>query len=259
MSIYTFSKFYWGFEVDGTNNKLDFNEGSGEVTATIDYGSYTPEEIATEIQSKLNAAGNNTYTASFNRTTRILTIASDSSMVLLTNTGSNSENTIFTDLGYSTASDTSSATSHAAGSTLGGSYTPQFILQDYIPTTNWIEQLHSTVNETVTGSQELITFGDKSMMQCNIKYITNVTQPSDGPITNNASGVSNALTFLAWICKKNKVQFMPDKDTVATYENLVLDSSSMSKDGTILKLKENYDIGLPQYYETGVLVFRKVN
>lgn len=260
-TLTTFSKFYYGFEVTASNNKLDFNEGSGEITITIDSGSYTGTEIAVEIQSKLNASsGANTYTCSFNRSTRIFTIASNSAMTLLTNTGSNSANSIYSSLGYSTASDTSSTTSHAAGSALGTEYKPQFKLQDYIPKENWIEQLHSAVNETITGEQELFTYGNKNMMQCRIKYITDIPQPaSNGVIENNASGVSQARSFLQWVAKKNSVEFMPDRDTPSSYDTYILMKNEYSNDGTTARLKEMYDISLPGYYDTGILLFRKVD
>lgn len=257
----TFSKFYYGFEVTASNNKLDFNEGSGEITITIDNGSYTGTEIAVEVQSKLNASpGTNTYTCSFNRSTRIFTIASNNAMTLLTNTGTNSATSIYSNLGYSTASDTSSATSHAAGTALGTEYKPQFKLQDYISKENWVEQLHATVNETITGEQELFTYGDKNMMQCRIKFITAISQPANnGVIEDNANAVTQARSFLQWLSKKNSVEFMPDRDTPATYDTYILTRNEKASDGTTAYLREMYDLGLPGYYDSGILTFRKVD
>jgi hypothetical protein len=122
-----------------------------------------------------------------------------------------------------------------------------------------IEQLHSTVNETITGRQELITYGDQSMMKCNITFVTDIAQPSGGPIVNNASGVDSCLDFLAYINKKNKVEFMEDVATASAFINLVLDASPASKMGTTLRLKELYDKGLAGYYESEILTFRKVD
>lgn len=257
MSISTYSKFYYGITITESNSKLDFDEGGAELTATLDTGTYTPEEIADEVETQLNAAGAFTYTVTFDRTTRILTITSSASMTMRRLTGTNLVQTAFTTLGYSVAAN-ATGTSFVAGTALGSVYSPQFILQSYIPVENMIEQLHSTVNETVTGRQEIITYGDMYMMKCNIMYITNISQPSNGPIINSATGVADAIAFFSWICKKNKVEFIPNVAVPATYINLVLDASAHSKDGTKMSLKELYDKGLPGYFETESLTFRKV-
>lgn len=256
--ITTFSKFYYGIEITADNCHLDFDEGGGELTAALDWGTYTPEEIADEVALQLNAEGAFTYTATFNRSTLKLTITSSSSTELLLNSGSNAATSAYSTLGFSTVTDLTNTTFTAANN-LCTAYVPQYILQSYIPVENYIEQLHQTVNETITGRQELITFGDMHMMKCNITFITDIAQPSGGPITNNASGVSDAIAFLRWIAKKNKVEFMEDASTASGYINLVLDASAASKDGTTMRLRELYDRGLSGYYETEVLTFRKVD
>lgn len=257
MSINTYSKFYYGIEITADNCKMDFDEGAGELTATLDYGTYTPEEIADEVALQLNAAGALTYTCTFNRTTRILTITSNTSVEMLFDTGTNSAESAYTTLGFSTAADDTD-TSFVAASACCEVYSPQYILQSYVPVENYIEQLHATVNETVTGRQELITFGDMQMTRFNINFITDISQPSGGPITNNASGVADVLSFLSWITKKNKIEFMPDSATASAYMNLVLDANVASKTGTTMRLKELYDKGLSGYYETELLTFRRV-
>jgi len=255
--IRTRSSFYLGVLITEDNCKLDFDEGSGELTATLDIGSYTPTEIAEEVEDQLNETGTLTYTVTFNRTTRILTIAASGSVELLAATGTNIAVSAYSTLGYAATDVT--GTSLAAGTALGTDYRPQFILQSYISPEHQIEQLHSTVNETITGRQELITYGDMGVMRCNIMFITDIAQPSDGPIENNASAVSQALVFLDWITKKNLVEFMPDRATPGTFVKLVLDSSAVSKDGTKYRLRELYDKGLCEYYETENMSFRKVD
>lgn len=256
--INTYSRFYYGLDIYENNSKIDFDEGSGELTATLDQGSYTPTEMATHIAEKLNDVGSFTYTCTFNRSTRILTITSSSSVEILFNSGTNAAQGAYTTLGYSTAADVTNTTFTAAG-VCCSQFLPQFKLQSYVPPENMIEQLHSTVNETITGRQELVTYGDMEMCRFNLMFITNIAQPSDGPIINNATGVSDALNFLKWINKKNKIEFMPDTNTVATFMNLVLDSSVASKNGTTVKLKELYDRGLNDYFESETLTFRKVD
>ena len=256
--ISTYSKFYYGIEITENNARIDFDEGGGEITAILDVGTYTPEEIADQVALHLNGAGTFTYTCTFNRTTKKLTITSSSSVDLLMDTGTNSLISAFETLGYDTTSD-ETGTSFVADNTCCTEYAPQFLLQSYTPVEQMIEQLHSTVNETITGKQELITYGDMRMMRCNITFITDISQPSGGPIINNASGVSQALDFLHWCSKKNKIEFMPDKDTPGTFINLVFDSSAIAKDGTKFRLKELYDRGLNGYFETELMTFREVD
>ena len=255
--ITTFSKFYYGIEITFDNCKLDFNEGAGELTATLELGTYTPTEIAQEVEDQLNATGLLTYTVAFNRSTRILTITASSSMTLLKNTGTNAADSAYATLGFTTASN-ATGTSFVAPNVCCSVYSPQYVLQSYVAVEDMIEQLHCTVNETVTGVQELITYGDMRMMKCNITFITDIAQPSDGPILNNASGLSDARTFLRWIAKKNKIEFMPDKNTVSTFLNLVIDSAATSKEGTTMYLKEMYSKGLVGYFETDTLTFREI-
>lgn len=256
--ITTYSKFYYGIEITDENSKMDFDEGSGELTATLDLGTYTPEEIADEVALQLNAIGDFTYTCTFDRTTRLLTITSSSSVEMLFNTGTNALVSAYDTLGFDTSADDTD-TSFVGASACCSKYEPQFILQSYTPVEHMVEQLHATVNETITGRQELITYGDMAMMRCNMTFITDIAQPSGGPIVNNASGVASVLDFLSWCSKKNKIEFMPDKDIASAYINLVFDSSAAAKEGTKFRLKELYDRGLSGYYETELMTFRKVD
>lgn len=63
--------------IAGTNDDLDFTEAtSGDATATMTAGSYTGATLATEIQTKVNAAASdNTYTCTYTISTRKFTIA----------------------------------------------------------------------------------------------------------------------------------------------------------------------------------------
>lgn len=254
--INTTSIFYYGYEITPENNLLNFSEGGGELLATLTIGSYSFTQLAVQIETALNSAGALTYTVTANRTGRTYTIAATGTFSLLAATGSQSTSGPWSLIGFS--ADQSAASTYT-GAVSGSAYTPQFILQDYIPTTNWRSASQSTVNKTASGRVELIKFGDEQFMQCNFKWITNISQPSSGPITNNASGVSNFLTFATFLTSKAPIEFMPDTATRATFETLLLESTPESKDGTGFKLRELYDQGLPGYYESGVYVFRVVN
>jgi hypothetical protein len=57
---------YTAFEmdIDSSNNAITFNEGGSNLTATISNGTYSLAELATQIQTQLDAAGGHTYTVS---------------------------------------------------------------------------------------------------------------------------------------------------------------------------------------------------
>lgn len=256
MSLTTFSKFYFGWEITTENYQLDFGEGGPELTAEIAVGFYTFTSFLDAIEDALNTAGGLTYTVTGSRTTRIITIAATGTFQLKCSSGTHVGNDPFLLIGYTGADKTGAAT-YAAGTASGSSYAPQFILQDHVPTTNWKKASQSTVNKTADGRVEMIKFGDEQFMQCNIKYVTNITQ--DGTLIHtNSSGVTNLITFMDWLVLKAPVEYMADSSTVSTFENLMLESTPEDSKGTGYKLKELYDQGLPGYFETGTLVFRVV-
>lgn len=90
----------WNGDFDVTNNKLDFNEGGSELTATVSAGTYTLATLAAEIKTQMDSAGANTYTVSVDKDDKI-TISADGQFSLLPNTGSNSETSILPIIGFS--------------------------------------------------------------------------------------------------------------------------------------------------------------
>jgi len=254
LSLTTYSKFYYGYEITPTNTLVNFSEGAGELTATMGIGSYSFTEFAVTLQTALNTAGALTYTVTANRTARTLTIAASGTFSLLALTGSQTSAGPWVIIGF--AAD-QTGTNTYTGTAAGSSYSPQFILQDHIATTDWKQAAQSTVNKTASGRVELVKFGDERFMQANIMWVTNIAQPS-GPITNNASGVAQLRAFLDFAITKAPLEFMANTAAPATFEKMILDSTALSKDGVGYKLKELYDKGLPGYFESGVLVFRVV-
>lgn len=87
--------------INSKNNKIDFTEGGGELTATLTSGSYTPAALCTEIDTRMTAAGSQSYTVSFNSITRKFTIAQGgASFSLLFGTGTNAGISASATLGY---------------------------------------------------------------------------------------------------------------------------------------------------------------
>ncbi len=79
-------QFAFLLDVDATNNKLDFSEGAGELTATVSTNSYTLADLAAEIKTQLDAAGALTYTVSVTSDDS-LTISAPTEFELLSLTG----------------------------------------------------------------------------------------------------------------------------------------------------------------------------
>ncbi len=110
----------WNDIVAGTNDKLDFTEGTtGDATATITAGKYaTGAALATEIQTQMNsAATDNTYTCTYSTSTHKFTIARDTgsdTIGLEWSTGSNAATTIGDDIGFDTSADDTGATSYTS-------------------------------------------------------------------------------------------------------------------------------------------------
>lgn len=258
MSLETFSVFYYGQEVTSFSFAFDFNEGAGELQATIPIGSYTLSEIATELQTQLNSVGTLTYQVTVNRVTRVITISADGNFSILRGTGTRAGQGVYPVIGFSGSTDLSGSSSYVADGPSGSEYRPQFILQDHVSTDNQREFIDPSINEAASGEQEIIRFGTRRFLDCNIKFSTNIFQPSGAPILNQANGVANLRAFMEYATEKLKIEYMPDVNTRGTFEKLILESTPESRDGTNFKLKEMYSMNLAGYFETGVLRFRKV-
>lgn len=259
MALSTFSQFFYGFTVDSTSNLIDFDEtgGSSGLQATINTGSYTLTDYLSAVKTALDAAGTGTYTLSVARSTRLVTIAGPSGgFSLLTNSGAGSGSSPWSLLGFDETADQTGATGYTGASGAGFVYLPQFRLQDYVSSSDWQELVDVNVIESANGDIETFAFGTRNFIQANITYANDYTQPTSSIIKNNTSGVADLRSFMADITKKRPFEFMVDLDTPDTYQEVLLESTSKSKDGTGFMLKEMYTKGMPGYYETGNLIFR---
>lgn len=77
-----------GIFINNLNNKINFDEGSGAVTATLADGFYTLKEFLTEVQTKMNAAGSNIYQVTETDEEKIK-ISANAAFDLLWKTGAN--------------------------------------------------------------------------------------------------------------------------------------------------------------------------
>lgn len=137
----------WGyFYIEtGTNDKLDFNEGSGEVTATLVQGGYDADTLAAEIETRMEAAGGHNYTVSYSDVSNKFTIQDDTGTVtLLWNTGTNTATTVGGDIGFDTSADDSAAASHSS---------------DYIRIHNYAAFEVETVDQSAVSTTFMVVLG----------------------------------------------------------------------------------------------------
>jgi hypothetical protein len=132
-------------------------------------------------------------------------------------------------------------------------------LQSYIDFDDYIEAVSSSINVSADGQNvESVSFGDAYFMECNIKYANNGIMGNTDEFTYSASGIDDLRDFLNYIRKKRKIMFIKDIDTPAGAVKCILESTEGNSTGTGFKLKEMYSMGLPNFFESGKLKFRKV-
>jgi len=126
------------YVIDATNNKIDFTEdGGSELTASLANSTYilgassaTAGTLCAEIKTALEAAGAGTYTVTYSRTTKKITIAISggviTAFVLKWNTGTNKLLCPAVMLGWTLAADTVSGASAVAPNTIESVYSHVF-------------------------------------------------------------------------------------------------------------------------------------
>jgi hypothetical protein len=255
--IRTWSKFNYGFQIDTSNNSLNFSEGGPELTAVLESGDYTLGEFAEVVATALSAIGALDYTASINRNTNVITLSASGTFSILLATGSNIGISFASLMGFSQVVDLTGAATYTGASAAGFQYYPQFLLQSYVPPEIFKQSADATVNKAASGRVEVIRFGVEQFIEMDIKFITDL--PMDNVvIKNNSSGLQDAIDFLDDITQKAKFEFVPDVDTPATFYEVILESFPGFQNGAGFKLKELFAQNLPDFYETGVIKLRVV-
>ena len=181
---------------------IDFDEGGGELTATLIVGTYTAIELCLEIENKMDTAGG-TYTISYSETTGKFTISSGSNFTLRWLTGTHAADNVADLIGFDkTANDTGTLTytgdyvrihtSENMVNDFGSAYQYDFI---------------ALLNHNLTATSALIIKGaDDAAMTTNVVSDT---------ITYNAN---NLFQFLGTARTKRYCQaFIIDKDNPSMY------------------------------------------
>lgn len=257
--IKTKSLFYYGFEVESGQNFIDFTEASTPLVnriAELAPAKYSMTEFFSELARALTAAGTQSYTCTFNRATRIAQISAPASFTLLSFSGQFTAGTLWDKIGIDKTSD-QSGTNVSGVNPAGKAYRPQFYLLDYLDSEKNKDAVDSSINETASGRVESITFGLKKLVEMNIGLINNYTWANDINVDYDINGIANAVEFMDNIIQKSRIEFMPDRDDVNTFETLRLESTEKSSKGTGYRLRESTNIA-PDIFETGRLIFRKI-
>lgn len=257
MALDTRPQFYYGYEITNDNKFLNFDEGGGELTAVLNFGSYAPSELATEIARALNAVATTDFTCVFNRSDRSFTVSRTGNFELLVSTGSNIGAGVFGLIGF-TGSDRTGAATYTGSSNTGSQYRPQFLLQDYLDADHNRELIQPAVNESASGLVETIFFGERNFYEFNIRYINEIAGNCSSVIEQDTSAISNITAWLNWATKKKTFEFMPNRLAPGIFDVVLLESIDGSSTGTGYRLQELVGENLPNFYETGIIRLRVV-
>lgn len=255
MSLKTFSAFIYGHDITDSNLSIDFSENLiDELGAEINIGSYTLTDFVNAVATALNDVGDNEYSVTVDRTTRLITISTTVPFDLYVTTGSRASTSAFSLMGFTT--DRTGSNTYVGDVPTGFFYEPQYYLQRYVDFTDYVEANESSVNTSASGIVEVVSFGQNNFMECNITYCTNIT--GQGVIKNNPNGVAVLRAFMNYAILKKPMEFLPDIDSVNEFTACILERTRQNSKGTGFQLYELYTRGLANYFETQSLTFRKV-
>jgi len=253
--ITTRSRFFYGTTVTQQNRSIDFDEGSGEIQATLKVGAYSLTEYAAEWQRALREAGTQAYLVTLNRTTQKLTISAPSAFTLLSDTGSRVGTGAWDMAGIDTSADIVVNTSHTAANIAGERYDTQYPVNEYLAFDDNEVKESGVVSSTPAGIVQQIYFGDGARCEMNIRLITNQNLKCTSPFGYNPNGVSDAKAFLSYLLTKGKVEFMPDLSAPASFFTCYLERTQQDQNA----LRHQFEnMQTPDVYQTGVLTFREI-
>lgn len=254
-TIKTLSQFFYGTTVTTLNRSVDFSEGGPEIKATLRVGTYSLTEYALEWQRALREAGSQAYIVTLNRSTQKLTISAPNPFSLLRSSGSRVGTSAWQMAGFGTGPDLAGFSAYTGPNICGKRYVTQYVVSDYVAPEHIIVKESATVNSTPSGLVQQTSFGDGKRIELNIRVITNKLGLKLTPFFENATGIVDAMDFVAYLLDKGRVEFMPDWETPANFEKCYLESTKDDRDAKRFVLK---NMKVPDFYETGVLTFRKV-
>lgn len=257
MTIQTRPQFFYIPAVTQENQYLNFDEGTGELVATLDIGARNPQALLIETTRAMNEVAEQIYAVTLDRELNRVTISAPDPFDLLVASGSAVTQGVFALLGF-TGADRVGLNTYTADSDFATVYRPQFYLQSYTPFEHYKSAVQASINESSAGVLEIITFGRRAFMEFNFDYVTDNSQDSASPIEHDPQGVANLRDFLEFLIDRAPLEFMPDRDDAITYDVIQLEKTATDTTGTGFRLREKFSDGLAGFYESGTLTFRKV-
>lgn len=117
-------------EITSSTEVIDFEDDGGAASASVAVKWYQdPYELAEALETAMNAAGSETWTVSFSKSTGKFTFSATGTTVEIHwNTGANTASSIASKVGFSTAADSTGATTYtsATAQSYAASYTPTY-------------------------------------------------------------------------------------------------------------------------------------
>jgi hypothetical protein len=252
----TKSQFLYGLRVVANDQSISFVEAatpSEERVATLKATSYSLTGLRYELQRALNESGNQDYTVTLNENDFTFTISAPLDFDILVSSGIFAGSSIWLVLGLG-FSDLTGSNSYIT-EPLGILYRPQFYLLDYLDGRYHQRPIDSTKNETSSGIVEVVRYGTRYIYEMNIDFVTEIPQDPSGWIETDTNALTNLREFLEYCTGQGIVEFFADRDETESVA-LVLQGTTSDSNGLGFRLTEKP--GLPDYYTTGLLTFRKV-
>jgi hypothetical protein len=254
----TRSAFTYGHTVTDDNKAINFSEGAGELTANIEVGSYTLDAYVNALSNALNDVGLQEYTVTLTRATRKISITAASVFDLLIASGTQSGADAFNMIGF-TAGDLSGLNTYEGDSASGSYFEPQLWLQKYVDFKDNVKTTSANINQSASGSVEIVSYGTVRFMECNIMFQTDLEQGKGSAITTNLNGVEQLRDFLTYGITKSPMEFIPDTlNPSIDITDCLLEKTKESSKGVDFKLKEMYAKSFAFYFESGTLTFREL-
>lgn len=186
--------FFDPVTITSSNNRMDFDDGSGEENVTVPVGVYKdPIDFADALAAAMNAATSDEITVTYSSSTGKYTVASDgSTLELLFLTGANTANNIAGVLGFAVADQTGALTYTSANAiNLAAPFTPSYDVVDPLVAKSNLFMLGSqTDNACVAASSVSVSVTNT---KANINSICSESGVSSSLITERAVTMSVTL------------------------------------------------------------------
>lgn len=251
MALKDKSLFLYGFQVTPNNQYIPFKNTSlgVEIDAIIPNGFYTLGSLATAIALALNTADpSNVYTCTVTRTLAAnlqnqVTIATSGAFLsLLWNSGAQAASSIATTIGFSTASDSTGATTYNSASTSGTALTTSWYGYNYQrPDANL--RTIGAVNIAATGAKEVVYWSVQQFLAVEFRWEA------------QAYVLASWLPFIQWAVKGQPFEFTPEIVNASTVYSVTLEKSPGDSKGLGFLMKEMLPDN-PFFYTTGALEMR---